>query len=209
MREILGLEAPPPSNICQVCNQKNFNFRCRNCFYQPVTCHACCAKSHAEAPFHSIDVWNGVCFLPSDLLHVGLAIYLGHQGSRCPEYKGGEENDQLEQDTSDSDTLGAHLLLIVHSNGVCQQSIHYCHCSNAPSHHIQLLQHWLFPASYKKPQTAFTFEVLNRFHIEAMECKTSAGTFYSKLKRFTSNAFPDTVLASVLFFFVHCTDKWG
>jgi hypothetical protein len=57
----------------------------------------------------------------------------------------------------------------------------------------------LFPASYKKPQTAFTFEVLDHFHIEAMECKTSAGSFYAKLKRFTSNAFPDTIPVSDIF----------
>ena len=212
LREILELEAPPPSKICQVCNQNNFKFRCRDCFYQPATCSSCCTKSHINIPFHSIDVWNGVCFLPSDLLHVGLAIHLGHQGSPCPEFREEGEKDQWEQDTRNKpnpDRPGASLLLVVHSNGVCRRSIYYCQCSNAPSHHIQLLQHRLFPASYTKPQTVFTFEVLCHFYIEAMECKTSAGAFYSKLKRFTSNAFPDTVPVSILLFSfsLHGIDK--
>jgi CxC2 like cysteine cluster associated with KDZ transposases len=198
LREILELESPPPSQVCQICNQNNFKFRCHDCFHQPVTCSACCAKSHANVPFHSIDAWNGRCFLPSDLLDVGLVIHLGHRGSPCPEYIEG----QWEQDTDsepDPDWTDAHQLQIVHSNGVCRRNIHYCKCSNAPSYHIQLLQHHLFPSSYKKPRTAFTFDVLNHFHIEAMECKTSAGAFYSKLKRLTSNTFPNTVPVSTCY----------
>ncbi|KAI6023456.1 hypothetical protein EDC04DRAFT_2934178 [Pisolithus marmoratus] len=49
----------------------------------------------------------------------------------------------------------------------------------------------LFPASISKPKTAFTFAVLDHFLIDALECKTSAMTFYQKLKRFTNNAFPE------------------
>ncbi|KAI6015950.1 hypothetical protein EDC04DRAFT_2608628 [Pisolithus marmoratus] len=49
----------------------------------------------------------------------------------------------------------------------------------------------LFPASISKPKTAFTFDVLDHFLIDALECKTSAMSFYQKLKRFTNNAFPE------------------
>ncbi|KAI6040015.1 hypothetical protein EDC04DRAFT_2602760 [Pisolithus marmoratus] len=49
----------------------------------------------------------------------------------------------------------------------------------------------LFPASISKTQTAFTFAVLDHFLIDALECKTSAMSFYQKLKRFTNNAFPE------------------
>ena len=44
-----------------------------------------------------------------------------------------------------------------------------------------------------KPQTAFTFNVLDEFLIDSLECKTSAFSFYSKLRRLTDNAFPDTL----------------
>ncbi|KAI6105234.1 hypothetical protein EDD16DRAFT_1524338 [Pisolithus croceorrhizus] len=49
----------------------------------------------------------------------------------------------------------------------------------------------LFPASISKPKTAFTFDVLDHFLIDSLECKTSAMNFYQKLKRFTNNAFPE------------------
>jgi hypothetical protein len=206
LKEILELEAPPASDICQICNQNKFKFRCRNCFHRPTTCSSCCAQSHVYLPFHSIDVWNGTCFLPSDLLHIGFTLHFGHHGSPCPQYKAQTHGNEFEEDLeneSDTDGSMADQLQIVHSNGVCRRNIRYCKCSNAPPRHLQLLRHCLFPASYKKPQTAFTFEVLRHFHIEAMECKVSASAFYSKLKRFTSNAFPDTVPVSIHLHFLH------
>ncbi|KAG2108609.1 uncharacterized protein F5147DRAFT_799314, partial [Suillus discolor] len=60
-------------------------------------------------------------------------------------------------------------------------------------HHLQLLQAGLFPASTTRPRTAFTFEVLDHFLIDALECKTSAMSFFEKIRRLTNNAFPDTV----------------
>ncbi|KAF8141809.1 hypothetical protein EV363DRAFT_1151130 [Boletus edulis] len=44
-----------------------------------------------------------------------------------------------------------------------------------------------------RPQTVFTFAVLDEFLIDALECKTSASSFYFKLRRLTNNAFPDSV----------------
>ena len=44
---------------------------------------------------------------------------------------------------------------------------------------------------------AFTFEVLDHFHIDAMECKTAALNFYNKLRRLTNNVFPTTAPVSV------------
>jgi hypothetical protein len=182
------------SNLCQVCNQNDFKFRCCDCFHRPLTCTSCCAEGHMHVPFHAVEVWNGSCFLPSNLLHTGLITHLGHGGSWCPmNNMGGKSPD----DDVESDTSGTSVLQIIHSNGICQRRIRYCKCPNAPPHHIQLLQHQLFPASYQKPQTAFTFDVLDHFHIQAMECKTPAGAFYSKLKRLTCNAFPDTIPVSI------------
>jgi hypothetical protein len=193
LRELLELEAPF-SNNCQICTEKNFQFRCNDCIRSPLTCSECCIKQHGNTPFHSIYAWNGTCFVQSDLLRVELVLYLGHLGLPCPKYSGNEDLFESDEETaSASDNSSANTLQIVHSNGVCQRRIRYCKCPNAPPLHIQLFRHRLFPASYRKPQTAFTFEVLDHFHIQAMECKTSAGAFYAKLKRLTSNAFPDTV----------------
>jgi hypothetical protein len=58
---------------------------------------------------------------------------------------------------------------------------------------VQLVRAKLFPASFKHPETAFTFEVLDHFHIDALECKTAAMNFMSKIVRISNEAFPGKV----------------
>ncbi|KAI5985673.1 hypothetical protein EDC04DRAFT_2501820, partial [Pisolithus marmoratus] len=86
-------------------------------------------------------------------------------------------------------------MTIVHTEGIFSHEVSVC---NHPGYHpndwhLDLLRQRLFPASISKPKTAFTFTVLDRFLIDALECKTSAMSFYQKLKRFTNNAFPERV----------------
>ncbi|KAJ8494654.1 hypothetical protein ONZ45_g13163 [Pleurotus djamor] len=50
----------------------------------------------------------------------------------------------------------------------------------------QLFRARLFPASVKRPSTAFTFELLDELHLQRMECKTASSNFYSLLRRRTS-----------------------
>ncbi|KAG1718837.1 hypothetical protein EDD22DRAFT_983478 [Suillus occidentalis] len=59
--------------------------------------------------------------------------------------------------------------------------------------HLHLLKARLFPASITHPQSAFTFNILDNFLIDALECKTSAMSFYQKLCCFTNNAFPHKI----------------
>ncbi|KAG2049657.1 hypothetical protein BDR06DRAFT_984261 [Suillus hirtellus] len=83
---------------------------------------------------------------------------------------------------------------IVHSSGVFIYNVAWCHCQGSvPKQHLQLLRAGLFPASSTRPKTAFTFEVLDHFLIDSLECKTSARSFFEKLTRLTNNAFLDTV----------------
>ncbi|KAG2127183.1 uncharacterized protein EDB93DRAFT_1096648, partial [Suillus bovinus] len=86
---------------------------------------------------------------------------------------------------------------IVHSSGVFEHNVAWCHCLGSDSQHVQLLKAGLFPASFTRPKTTFTFEVLDHFLIDALECKTSARSFYEKLTRLTNNAFQDTVPESL------------
>lgn len=88
-------------------------------------------------------------------------------------------------------------ITIVHTTGVFRHQIHWCHCSHAPERHIQLFRDGLFPASIKSPKTVFTFEVLDEFYIDSMECKTAAMSFFQKLRRLTNNANPFTVPVSL------------
>ncbi|KAG2112799.1 hypothetical protein BD769DRAFT_1630137 [Suillus cothurnatus] len=85
-------------------------------------------------------------------------------------------------------------ITVVHSSGVFTHVVSWCGCLGSNPWHLQLLRAGLFPASSTWPRTAFTFEVLDHFLIDALECKTLARSFYEKLMRLTNNAFPDTVL---------------
>ena len=85
---------------------------------------------------------------------------------------------------------------IVHTTGVFTTRVHWCGCHDAPDKPRQLFQMLLFPASLHRPGTAFTFDALDYFYIDAMECKTAAASFIRKVCRLTSNAFPHMVPVS-------------
>jgi CxC2 like cysteine cluster associated with KDZ transposases len=108
----------------------------------------------------------------------------------------GDAKMEEETDSGDENNTGSKLVYIVHSTGVYQRSIRYCKCQHSLDPPIQLLQLHLFPSTFKNPATIFTFDVLDHFYIDAMECKTSAGSFFTKLRRLTSNAFPEQVPVS-------------
>jgi hypothetical protein len=94
------------------------------------------------------------------------------------------------------DIPGTHRLVVVTSTGAFRHRIRWCQCPGAADPHIQLLRLQLFSATIKRPSTAFTFNVLDHFHIDAMEYKTAALNFYNKLRHLTSNAFPAMVPVS-------------
>ncbi|KAG1894778.1 uncharacterized protein F5891DRAFT_984797 [Suillus fuscotomentosus] len=83
---------------------------------------------------------------------------------------------------------------IVDKSGVHSVSIWYCHCPGALNPDMQLFQAGLFPASFTRPKTAFTFSVLDDFLLDNLECGTSAMNYYSKIWRLTSSIFPLIVL---------------
>jgi hypothetical protein len=58
---------------------------------------------------------------------------------------------------------------------------------------MQLMMAGLFPATFHNPKTAFTFRVLEDFHLDNLECKTTASQFFSCLRRLTNDEFPNTV----------------
>jgi hypothetical protein len=63
---------------------------------------------------------------------------------------------------------------IVDISGVYRHRVRWCHCDTRDSPATQLFKMGLFAASFTQPRTAFTFHVLDYFHIDAMECKTAA-----------------------------------
>ncbi|KAK7680044.1 hypothetical protein QCA50_016990 [Cerrena zonata] len=82
---------------------------------------------------------------------------------------------------------------IIDITGVHHLPVHFCDCDQVTPHHIQLLRSGLYPVTYDRPQTVFTFRVLEDFDLENLETKASAQRYYAKLRRLTCNAFPQTV----------------
>ncbi|KAN0128326.1 hypothetical protein V8E53_013831 [Lactarius tabidus] len=58
---------------------------------------------------------------------------------------------------------------------------------------MQLMMAGLFPATFHNPKTAFTFWVLEDYHLDNLECKTTPSQFFSCFRRLTNNEFPNTI----------------
>ncbi|KAI6002338.1 hypothetical protein F5J12DRAFT_784056 [Pisolithus orientalis] len=180
---LLDMEAPPEPRDCILCGADGI-FWCTE-----------------------VEQWNGTFFEESSLQLAGLVLHVGHGGKHCP--AGGCSNDEVtteeEDDWEDVDQDGCppnlqapknqSCLIVMHTNGIHYCNVQYCRCPGAEDSHIQLMQAGMFPATTKATRTAFTFQVLNDFVWDNVECGTSAMNFYSKLHHITSNAFPHLVPA--------------
>ena len=178
-----------------------------DCFGQGLLCYSCCLEAHSSLPFHSIEKWTGEFFKKTSLHAEGFILHLGHGGLCCPANvttpaMGAEAAEDGEWGEVDEVLLEAweprdkRTLVIIDVLGVYQLIVSWCCCPGAPDHGTQLFQHHLFPASTSRPSTAFTFSVLDYFHIDAVECKTSASNFSSKLRRLTDFSSPQSVPVS-------------
>jgi hypothetical protein len=139
-------------------------------------------KAHANHPFHRVERWTGHFYEAVSLLDLGFTLNLGHGGRVCP--------NNTEEGSSD---WSCPQFTILDSAGIFVHHVRWCRCNGVTveDKHLQLVRARLFPSSITKPQTAFTFDVLDQFLIDALECKTSAMSFYQKLRRLTDNAFPN------------------
>ena len=202
----LNRERLPNDSTCKSCATKPGQFRCMNCFGRPLLCHSCCLAVHSSQPLHSIEKWTGEFFKKTSLNAEGFILHLCHGGSRCPanltpaakpeaaEDGGYNEGDEVlleAWEPRDTKTL-----VIVDISRVHQLIVSWCHCQDSPDHATQLFENDLFPASTTRPSTAFTFAVLEYFHVDAVECKTSASNFFNKLRRLTDFSNPQSVPVS-------------
>jgi hypothetical protein len=205
---ILESENLVNGGICECCLSTEGLFQCSTCSGEHAWCHTCVLKTHGSLPFHKLQRWNGKCFQESPLSQLGYIWHMGHGGKPCPwsqvsqDWVDVDENvNELVEDAGVETIRGTSLtttpLTIIHSTGVFTHNVLWCHCPGSNNQqHLQLLKEKLFPASTSRPRTAFTFDVLDHFLIDALECKTSAMSFFQKLRRLTSNAFPDSIPVS-------------
>jgi hypothetical protein len=102
-----------------------------------------------------------------------MVIYLGHQGYPCPIPGDVKRN-----------------FAIVHTNGIHTVDLCFCGCTaeaGASHARIQLLRSRLLPGSIEAPRTAFTFDILNTFHLITLQGKTSAYDYYLSVEHKSDN----------------------
>lgn len=106
---------------------------------------------------------------------MGLTVQIGHDGQLCPcpRPAPGTQPDGF---------------TVVDMSGIHQIRLLLCGCPLAPLTRLQLLQAALFPATLERPQTAFTFDLLNTFHLLNLQGKTSMHDFYYAIHFKTDNA---------------------
>lgn len=202
---------------CDHCHQVEAVWRCSDCHIDTRSCTKCCRVTHRLHPFHRIERWSGSHWRPAWLWHVGTSICLGHGGSPCPSYHASREEiesrlvrvnevDDLESDNSfgavpkKTSSLGSgRIVSFVHVNGYHHLPVFPCLCDASTPEDIQFLDVGLYPASFLKISTVFTFELLNKFHLLKVHSHMSTEHFCALLRRFTNFTFPDKTLVGVLF----------
>jgi hypothetical protein len=152
---------------------------CVECCPRMLTCLTCFLAAHQNSPLHCAEVWCSSCFHRQTFSTLGSVLHLGHRGDACP---------LRQMDVTPSK------LVIVHTNGVHTIRLHYCECSIADKHWVQLFRHQLFPASMKSPETAFSFSVLKLCHMFALCVQSSAYSMAQALRRLTNDPLVHQVL---------------
>jgi len=190
LSEILSVEGPPQDKSCGNCGRtEQAIYRCSDCFYSGLLCLDCCLKDHIRHPFHHIKVWTGQYFSPTTLHRLGYILHLGHGGLPCP-----ISGEQGERDSKASKGT----LIVVDIRSIHSHSVSWCRCPGAPSRPAQLLRMHLYPASIQSPRTAFTFQLLEYYHLDSVECNTTPLSFCNKLRRLTNKYNPDAVPVSAI-----------
>jgi hypothetical protein len=111
-------------------------------------------------------------FQTASLAELGLVIQLNHRRSPC-----------LDPNIRD--------FTIHHTNGTHRVKLSFCGCRShiiGNSHVAQLFNQRWMPATWKRPRTAFSFALLNQFHVLNLQSKCNLYDFYCTLKRYTNNA---------------------
>jgi hypothetical protein len=149
---------------------------CHDCLGHNATCTECFISQHATSPTHWARVWveEGGYFVRRDISLLrpqGYAIPLGHGGQPCPKQQ------------------KPVLFHLISHNGVHNTQVAFCGCRADSDRVEQLIRFGLFPATLKRPTTAFTLTVLREFHLHHLESKESAFDFIGALRRLTDNVF--------------------
>jgi hypothetical protein len=209
LRAILERDSPHGVDGCSLCSKSPASWRCNDCFGKRPLCRECCRTGHKDQPFHRIEFWTGTHFERDWLCNLGVAIHLGHHGSPCPVREPLTLLGELWPHTEDwniydspsgfTDTpLDCTLATVADNNGIHKVWIRNCACVDGGEEY-QYLELGLYPASYTRVETLFTFDLLQACRLDNLECKASVYHLWAKLKRLTCPFFPTGVPASNFF----------
>ena len=91
-----------------------------------------------------------------------------------------------------SDGAGNPFITLVHTNGFHALPVVWCTCpEHLEDRDFQLLDLHLYPASFDRIKTVFTFACLDDHRYEYLECKSSHYQYHNKLRRLTCAVYPN------------------
>ena len=189
--EIVTLDGPGNNRLdsCNSCGNDSGIplYCCLECSYGLLKCGECILKSHSELPLHRLEVrpffrshsrayhiqcWRDGFFERTSLDSLGYVHHLGHGGNACP---------------ADSPH---RQLIIIDINGWHKLQVEFCKCGASNVSHEeyrQLLRMRLYPASFNRPKTAFTFDFLETYHKITLQGKLNLYDFYHAIMQKTDN----------------------
>ncbi|KAH9848497.1 hypothetical protein C2E23DRAFT_739298 [Lenzites betulinus] len=166
-----------PFEMCLHCHDAPMHravIRCLDCDPQPLRCEGCAIEAHKYGWCHRVQRWTGRAYVVTNLRDLGLRVQLGHaDNSPCA------NPDPARKDFCVVDIHGQHNI-----------ALSFCACDQAKkagSRYEQLLRRRLFPATQTDPNTAFTFRLLEHYHIQSLQGKISMYDYYTTLERQTDN----------------------
>ncbi|TDL13187.1 hypothetical protein BD410DRAFT_885943, partial [Rickenella mellea] len=181
---------------CTGCKQPLPAFKCKDCNHIGLYCQSCLLSEHQNRPFHNILEWKDGVFMDSTLHDQGFVWHIGHGSQSCTK--------------PDCSLGGPQTITVVDINGVHEVRVQWCNCGEHGyrTHHEQLLENELFPATPQRVRTAFTFRAMKQFHLLHLQGKMNAWEWCATIVRLTDNVLPGT-LTSFYKVFLRAHRQWA
>jgi len=190
--EMVSLDGPGDLQLDLCCSCLNRQptplHRCLECSYSSLYCSECIVKIHKVLPLHRLEVrsllsrdivmltlpqsWQNRFFNRTSLHSLGFTCHLGHHGNPCP----------IQSSPYD--------LTVVDINGWHRVRVTFCTCDKTTPWHDryrQLLRMRWYPASFNRPRSAFSFDLLKTYHKLTLQGKLNLYNFYLTIMQKSDN----------------------
>ncbi|KAI6097048.1 hypothetical protein F5141DRAFT_1220291 [Pisolithus sp. B1] len=191
---ILEGEQLAKGGICEQCCEAEGSVWCMSCAGSHAWCGPHAIKTHRNLPFHKVQRWNGAHYQPTSLMDLGFLWHIGHGGDPCPcnwSDPDPEESGYVTGEGPPNHRKSSQFqMTIVHTEGIFSHEVLVCKCPGSDPNDWYLTCFIKDSSQPAFPSTKLPSHLMCLI-IDALECKTSAMSFYQKLRRFTNNAFPE------------------